>query len=235
MALREPACALLSEKERKKTDMWRIILLAIGYCFGLFQTGYLYGRMHGIDIRQKGSGNSGATNTLRVLGVKAGLIVFLGDMLKTFLPCLAVRLIFGHIDPEMEYIYMMYTGIGVVLGHNYPFYLGFRGGKGIAATAGLVIAMDWKIVAIGLPIFILVVAVTRFVSLGSILVVAVVWVCMVIFGQLGFYHLTAAGRVEFYLLGLFWMLLAIWRHRSNIKRLLSGTENKLSFHKQPEA
>ena len=214
--------------------MWRIVCLIIGYCFGLFQTGYIYGRMHGIDIRQKGSGNSGATNTLRVLGIKAGLIVFLGDMLKTLIPCLAVRLIFGNTEPEAAYIYMMYTGIGVVLGHNYPFYLNFKGGKGIAATAGLVIAMDWKVVAIGLPAFIIVVAVSRFVSLGSIVVVTVVWICMLVFGQLGYYSLTPAGQIEFYLLGLFWMLLAIWRHRANIKRLIAGTENKLSFHKKEE-
>ena len=82
--------------------MERLVCLAIGYVFGIFQTAYIYGKMHGIDIRQCGSGNAGATNTLRVLGKKAGLIVFLGDVAKTVLAVLAVRLIFGSKYPDMQ-------------------------------------------------------------------------------------------------------------------------------------
>ena len=110
--------------------MERIICLVVGYAFGLIESGYLYGKMNGIDIRQHGSGNSGTTNALRVLGKKAGLVVFIGDVLKTMIPCVAVRILFRD-DPPMGYLLTLYTGLGVILGHNYPFYLKFQGGKGI--------------------------------------------------------------------------------------------------------
>ena len=151
--------------------MERIICLAMGYVFGLFQTGYFYGKLHSIDLHQYGSGNVGTTNALRVLGWKAGLIVFLGDFLKTVIPCMLVRFVLFQDHPEMPYVLMIYTALGVLLGHNYPFYMGFRGGKGIAATAGLIFSLDWRVTLICLVIFVVTVAVTRYVSLGSILVV----------------------------------------------------------------
>ena len=123
--------------------MERIICLAAGYLCGLFQTGYIYGKLHGIDIRSYGSGNSGSTNALRVMGKKAGLTVFVGDFLKTVIPCFITRLLFKD-QPELMYVYMLYTGLGVILGHNFPFYLGFKGGKGIAATAGIIFSIDWR-------------------------------------------------------------------------------------------
>ena len=99
--------------------MERILCLLTGYVFGLFQTGYLYGKMHHIDIRQYGSGNSGTTNALRVMGKKAGLLVFMGDFLKTVSACLLVRLVMKG-DPSVD-LYVLYAGLGVVLGHNFPF------------------------------------------------------------------------------------------------------------------
>ena len=118
--------------------MERIICLIIGYAFGLFQTGYFVGKLNHVDIRKTGSGNSGSTNALRVLGVKAGLMTFVGDVLKCVLPILLVRQIFSGSDclPLLA----MYTGAGATLGHNYPFYLKFKGGKGIAVLAGLVLS-----------------------------------------------------------------------------------------------
>ena len=124
--------------------MERLVCLAVGYLFGIFQTGYIYGRVHGIDIRKYGSGNSGSTNALRVMGKKAGLTVFLGDFLKTVIPCMAVRFVFKD-QPDYAYVYMLYIGLGVILGHNYPFYLHFKGGKGIAATAGIILSIDWRL------------------------------------------------------------------------------------------
>ena len=97
--------------------MERIICLVMGYCFGLFQTGYLYSKKHNVDIKKEGSGNSGSTNVLRVMGVKAGLIVFLGDAGKTILACLAVRLLFGG-QPDMVNLYVLYGALGAILGHN---------------------------------------------------------------------------------------------------------------------
>jgi glycerol-3-phosphate acyltransferase PlsY len=121
--------------------MERIICLVMGYIFGLFQTGYIYGKMHGIDIRESGSGNSGTTNALRVLGKQAGLIVLIGDIGKCIIACLLCRFLFGSRLPDMELLLVLYTGVGVILGHNFPFYMNFKGGKGIAATGGLVISV----------------------------------------------------------------------------------------------
>ena len=117
--------------------MVRIICLLIGYAFGLFQTSYIYGRTKGIDIREHGSGNAGTTNALRTLGKKAGAITLAGDCIKCILAVLTVRLIFGASHPEMLKLLTVYAAAGTILGHNFPLYLGFRGGKGIAATAGL--------------------------------------------------------------------------------------------------
>ena len=105
--------------------MLRLLCLALGYFFGAFQTAYFYGKMHGIDIRTKGSGNAGTTNTLRVLGTKAGMIVLAGDVLKTVLAITIARifLVSNFSESNMEYLLVLYTAAGTILGHNYPFYL----------------------------------------------------------------------------------------------------------------
>ena len=119
----------------------RIIALAIGYCFGIFQTGYFYGKSKGIDIRNEGSGNAGATNSLRVLGWKAGFITFLGDLLKAILAVVIVYFIFRNTYAEQIRLLEIYAGFGAVIGHNFPFYLNFKGGKGIASTSGMILAV----------------------------------------------------------------------------------------------
>ena len=210
--------------------MDRLICLAIGYVFGLLQTGYLYGKMHHIDIRQHGSGNAGATNTLRVLGKKAGLIVFLGDAFKTIFACAAARLIFnGHADVDLL---ALYAGFGAILGHNFPFYLKFKGGKGIAATAGILASTDWRMCVVCAVIFILTVLLTKYVSLGSILLVIAFFIMCVMFGSAGDYTISAESLPEFYALACVIMVMAIWRHRANIKRLLNGTESKIWGNKK---
>ena len=103
----------------------RLLCLAAGYLFGLFQTGYIVGKAMHTDIQTKGSGNSGTTNALRVLGPKAGVIVFLGDFGKSFILCMLAKLIYGQLMPEAALMLMLYGGFGVILGHNYPFYLNF--------------------------------------------------------------------------------------------------------------
>lgn len=210
--------------------MERIICLAVGYLFGLLQTGYIYGRLHGIDIRKYGSGNSGATNTLRVLGKKAGLVVFLGDAFKALIPCLALRL-YCLGQPQLSgqaYLLALYLGFGVILGHNFPFYMNFKGGKGIAAMAGLLASLDWRLMLICAVIFLGAVCTTRYVSLGSILVAVAFFAVNVWFSWRGDYGLAPQARItEFWVLALAVSVMAIWRHRANIKRLLTGNENKL--------
>lgn len=210
--------------------MSRIICLVVGYICGLFQTGYLYGKLHHVDIRTKGSGNSGSTNVLRVMGKKAGAIVFFGDFLKTLIPCLIVRSLFRD-QPEIAGVMMLYTALGAILGHNYPFYMGFKGGKGIAATAGLIVAMDLRVMVMCLVTFILIVAITRFVSLGSLLVATIFLISMIFFGSRGDYGLGEKYLMEFYIISACISGLAFWRHRANIVRLIQGNENKLGSKK----
>ena len=206
--------------------MLRIWLLIIGYFIGNIETGYIFGKLNKMDIRNYGSGNAGATNTLRVLGAKAGLVVFLGDFCKSLIPCLVVRFIFRD-NVSLSYIYMLYIGLGVVLGHNFPFYLGFKGGKGVASTAGIILALDIRIAVVCLIVFIITVAITRYVSLGSIFVMIILIGMSHFLVKFSYGFGEGASPMEFRLLTAAVGLLSIFMHRANIKRLLGGTENKI--------
>lgn len=207
--------------------MERIVCLLIGYVFGLFQTAYFYGKAHGIDIRQHGSGNSGTTNALRVMGTKAGLIVLAGDCIKCILAVVLVRLIFGGSHQDIIWLLCLYTGLGAVLGHNFPFYMGFKGGKGIAATAGLILSFHPYFIIMGVVLFFGTFFTTHFVSLGSLLVYAGFVIEMVICGQMGLFEgMTQLQLYEMYLIALFMAGMAYWRHRENIVRLIHGNERK---------
>ena len=139
--------------------MERIACLFIGYLFGMFQTSYLIGKYHHMDIRQYGSGNAGTTNALRTLGKKAGAMTLIGDMLKCVIAILVVDAVFKNQYGDILPLLGMYTAAGCVLGHNFPIYLKFRGGKGIAASAGMLLALDWRVFLICAVIFIGLVAV----------------------------------------------------------------------------
>ena len=209
----------------------RMISLLIGYVFGLFQTGYLYGKSKGIDIRQQGSGNVGTTNSLRVLGWKAGLITFAGDFLKAIFAVLLVKLIFAGTYGVDTKVLELYAGFGAVLGHNFPFYMQFHGGKGIACTAGVILAVCPMAAILCMGGFLVVVGITRYVSLGSIFLVLAYLVQAVVFGQLGYLKLQGGMLIEFYIVSACFTGMAILRHRENIKRLLNGTENKFGSKK----
>lgn len=213
----------------------RILCLVIGYFFGLIQTAYIYGRLHGMDIREYGSGNSGTTNALRVLGKKAGLVVFLGDLLKATAACVIARIIGTMYFPDILYPMILLAGLGVVIGHNFPFYMNFKGGKGIAATAGVILGLlDYRIILICLFAFIICVAVTRYVSLGSLVVVTLFFVSFVALGMSGMIVNPATGiayegsqLLESYIIIFIFAALAFFRHKQNIVRLIHGNENKL--------
>lgn len=213
--------------------MERIVCILIGYIFGLFQTGYIYGRLHHVDIRKMGSGNAGSTNALRTLGVKAGACTFLGDSFKCLFAVLVVRLVFRETYGDILPLLSIYAGMGAVLGHNFPFYLNFKGGKGIAAMAGLLPALTniW-ITLIALAVFVTIVAVTKYVSVGSIAVVLILFSGIVFRGQAGSYGMESQYLTEMYVVAGFLAILAIWKHRANIQRLMDGTENKISFGKK---
>lgn len=193
------------------------ICLVIGYLFGCIETGYIVGKFNDVDIRKYGSGNSGTTNALRTLGWKAGAITLLGDVFKAVIACLLVRYVL-YPGQDTTTLLTLYTGLGVVLGHNYPFWLGGKGGKGIAATGGVMMAFDIKMVPFALIIFIAVVAITRYVSLGSLLV-SIYFPIWVAIRYPGNYHLLIVSCI--------FTILAFMKHRANINRLLHGTENKI--------
>ena len=205
----------------------RIASLVIGYLFGIIQTAYIYGKMNGIDIREHGSGNAGTTNALRVLGKKAGAIVFAGDFFKCFIVIHLVKVIFKNSAADILPLIGLYGATGCILGHNFPVQLNFRGGKGIACTAGLLAAFDVRIGVIALLTFLAIVIVTRYVSLGSMVIVTEFALFIIVFGQLGLYHMAQAPLIEMYVLAAFLAGMAIYRHRANIVRLLNGTENRI--------
>ncbi|MBO4288648.1 MAG: glycerol-3-phosphate 1-O-acyltransferase PlsY [Lachnospiraceae bacterium] len=213
----------------------RILSVLIGYVFGMFQTGYFYGKVfENTDIRTKGSGNAGTTNVLRTFGPKAAIIVLLGDILKVVITCLLCKWLFGDsstLRGGNNLLYMLWGGLGCTLGHNFPFYMHFKGGKGIAVLAGLVIMTNTPLTIIGLILFVGAVALTKFVTLGSILVslmFAIGWTVLALMGKLPLYpNLLPESCILAAIIGL----MAVWQHRANIKRLLAGNERKISFKK----
>lgn len=212
--------------------MERIICLIIGYVFGLFQTAYIYGKAHGVDIRQMGSGNAGTTNTLRVFGTKAGLLVFFGDVLKCAVAVTVVRFVYG--GSEIAYLLMIYAGAGAILGHNFPFYMHFKGGKGIAATAGLILALHPAFIPVGIALFFTAFFTTHYVSLGSLLVYAGFLTELIVLGQCGLFGMNQNALYEMYAVGVFLTAMAYIKHRANIVRLLKGEERKTYLSKKSE-
>ena len=215
--------------------MERIFCLAIGYILGLFQTAYIYGRLHGIDIRDYGSGNAGTTNTLRVFGTKAGLIVLFGDIAKCIIAIVITGLLFNKSHPDMIYLYKLYAAAGAILGHNFPFYLHFKGGKGIAATAGLILAFHPYFIPMGVFVFFGIFFITHYVSLGSLTVYACFMIEIIVLGQLGVFGLSQNHLLELYVIAALLTVMAYYKHRENIGRLIRGEERKTFLgHKSGE-
>ena len=204
---------------------------------GLLQTGYLVGKMNHIDIRKKGSGNAGTTNALRVIGWKAGIMTFFGDVFKCVAAVVIVCLLYR--GSGCLPLLAMYAGAGVTLGHNFPFYMGFKGGKGIAVMAGLVAANSfWSLpeslllIPVTLACFLIPVVITRYISVGSLAAYTVFLIEMILAGQLGWFDMEAARIYELDIILFALTALAWWRHRENIKRLTAGTENKFGAKKK---
>ncbi len=201
--------------------MFRLISLLIGYFIGCISMGFIVSKVTKTDLRKKGSGNLGTTNALRVLGFRAGLATFLGDIFKGVLAFILCRMIF----PDDSLLAGIYAGAGTILGHDFPFYLKFKGGKGIASTIGLVFSLAFvfsplfAIITIGVGI--LGVAFSHFISAGSIAFYISIPISAFFLGM----------PLEVVLLFTALAILAIWLHRANIKRLKSGTENKFTLHK----
>ena len=212
--------------------MIRFVCVIIGYIFGLFQTSYIYGKLHGIDIKEHGSGNAGTTNTLRVLGKKAGAIVLFGDIMKTGLAMVLVRILFKEKYADILPLLSLYAGAGAILGHDFPFYLHFKGGKGIACTAGLIIFFHPYMILPEVITFFGTFFATHYVSLGSLLVNLVLIAEMIIFGQMGIFGMEQAALNEMYIVTVLLAALAFWGYRANIDRLIHKTERKTYLSKK---
>ncbi len=217
--------------------MERLICLAIGYVCGLFQTGYIVGEMSHVDIRKKGSGNAGTTNALRVLGWKAGILTFAGDVIKCIVAFLVV--FFMYRGSDCRPLLTLYAGAGVTLGHNFPFYMNFKGGKGIAVMAGLVVVNSfWHLpvslllIPVTLACFLVPVIVTRYISVGSLAAYTVFLLEMILMGQTGWFDMREAYCYELYVILGLMTALAWYRHKENLKRLAAGTENKFGSKKK---
>lgn len=217
----------------------RLICVIFGYAFGMIQTAFLYGKSKGIDIREHGSGNAGTTNTLRVLGTKAGLIVFAGDALKSMVAISIIRFGLAPAFPDIAPLLILWTGLGCVLGHNFPFYMNFKGGKGIATSGGMIIITGcmfapeglWYIV-VGLIMFFGFFISTHYVSLGSLFLYTGFFVQTIIMGQMGVFGVAQNVLIEMYIVVFILTVLAFIMHRENIKRLIHGNERKTYLFKK---
>jgi acyl phosphate:glycerol-3-phosphate acyltransferase len=195
-------------------DYWPAL---VAYVVGATPFGFLAGKIKGIDIREHGSGNIGATNVLRVLGKPVGITVLVLDVMKGLAPVIVAKLVS---DSSLVHIA---TAMAAILGHNYTFWLGFKGGKGIATTGGAILpVMPWALIAAVLG-WIIVLKISRYVSLASIAAALIIPITLVT-GSL----LTGTWEWNIFVFGLFVSLLAIWKHRSNIGRLMRGEENRFA-------
>ncbi len=193
------------------------LLLLASYLVGAFPTSYVVGRLvRGIDLRQHGSGNLGATNVFRMLGWKAATPVMLVDIFKGFAPTFFFQRIDGSPYAEWALAY----GAAAILGHVYSVYVRFKGGKGVATSAGVFLALaPWGVLA-GLVVWVLLVATTRIVSIASLAAALVVPPVV----------LLELGNGPVFWLSLALMVFVIWSHRTNIRRLLHGEEHRFGRH-----
>ena len=205
----------------------RIGCIVFGYCFGLIQTAFIIGKINGIDIREHGSGNSGTTNALRVMGKKVGAICFLSDAIKCIVPMVICYFVFRNSSvSDMEPLLRIYIASGVILGHNFPFYMGFKGGKGIMATGGMSVGMGWQSVLCVASTFFLVFLTTHFVSLGSLCMYVVFVIVMIVMGATHTFAMPLSYCIELDIIAVLLMAMAFYRHRGNIDRLIHKNERK---------
>ena len=197
-----------------------LIIIVIAYLLGNISTSYIVAkRLAGVDIRTQGSGNAGSTNVLRTLGKKAGSLTFVGDVLKGLIAVLIARLIAYSVHMDQSTCAYLAV-VAVVLGHNYPVFLGFKGGKGVATSLGSMLGVNPLVALMCLGFFIIIVAITKYVSLGSILGIGLSPIIMLI-----------NHNTKGVLITLFLTISVIITHKENIKRLLNGTERKIGEKK----
>ena len=204
---------------------YTIAVGVVAYLIGSINSSILISKaVMGKDIRESGSGNAGATNMLRTMGKKYAIITLVIDILKGVVSLLLAKLAINFGAYEVS---MYVAGVAAVVGHNFPVFFGFKGGKGVATSLGVILLLDWKIGLITLVIALAIMAISKYVSLGSVMA-ALVFVIIQIVVMIATDSFDITRLVCVVILGG----LLIIRHRANIKRLLNGTENKLGSKKK---
>ena len=205
-----------------------IIVGIVAYLIGSISFSIIISKkMAGFDVREKGSGNAGATNMLRSVGKKAAALTLLGDALKGVGAILFAILVGAIAKSSDKSLLVQIAGILVVVGHTFPVFFGFKGGKGVATSLGVLLMTNWKIGLICLVFALVLMALTRMVSMGSV-GAAILFPVLVLFIDTNFIVSDGSG---YFIYSIILATLVAFNHRSNIKRILNGTENKLSFKK----
>ncbi len=207
-----------------------IIIAVIAYLIGSINFSIIISKkVAGFDVRQKGSGNAGTTNVLRAVGKKAALITLICDILKGVV-AIGIALLIGNIVQNADKaLLVQIAGIFVVIGHTFPIFFKFKGGKGIATSLGILLITNWQIGLICLVFALVLMAITRMVSVGSI-AAAILFPVLVIFINQN-YIVPDANNWKYLIFSIILCIIVLFNHRENIKRILNGTENKISFKK----
>lgn len=209
-----------------------VIVFIVAYLIGSVNFSILISKkMAGFDVREKGSGNAGTTNVLRTVGKKAAALTLCCDILKGVFAVLIARVL-GHFVTDINAAVLVeLAAFGVVIGHTFPVFFGFKGGKGVATSLGIILIINWRIGLACLLFWIILVAITRMVSLGSISAAVLFAVLTIIIRE---NYITAEYHWSYIIFGILLACFVVFNHRANLKRILSGTENKLSFKKKKE-
>ncbi len=210
-----------------------IIAIFAGYMIGSLNSALIVGKFYGVDVREKGSGNPGMTNMFRTLGKKAGILTTFGDIAKTAIACLVGSLIIGFnseniniIGTTLPALGVMAGGVAATIGHNWPIYFKFKGGKGILTTLTVIIMMDWRIAILLFGIFLIILFIFKYVSLGSVISVALLpFTSLIPYFEKDLIFLIFSSVLS---------VMAIYRHRANIVRIINGTESKFKFNKSKQ-
>ena len=197
-------------------------ILISGYLLGSISTGILISSRAGVNIREEGSKNTGASNVLRVLGISRGAVTFLGDALKAAIACLIGSLLLPDATCGIERLGMMVGGVAAILGHNWPVFYGFKGGKGIASSTAVLLFIDPLFGGIAIAVFVVVLLVTKYISVSSMLLLFTFFVLTCVFHSNQWFACVVAGIL---------LVLGIYRHKGNIQRLRAGNENKIGRKK----
>lgn len=205
-----------------------IIVAIVAYLLGSISFSVIISKkMAGFDVREKGSGNAGATNMLRSVGKKAAILTLLGDALKGVVAVLFGVLVGALAKNSDKALLVQIAGICVVIGHTFPIFFGFKGGKGVATSLGVLLMTNWKIGLICLVFALILMALTKMVSMGSV-GAAILFPVLVLFINTNF---TVSEGSSYLVYSIILAVIVAFNHRSNIQRILNGTENKLSFKK----